>query len=492
MLSLNTSARHSLLPTALGIFAIGLATFFAYWLSLNLTSTVLVQLLVVVVVALRIGFWQATLVSLFANFCLLYFIVPPVFSFRISDPQNWVALLVFEFTALLVSRLSTTAQLQAANAASRQREIERLYEFSRKLLLVDRRTGPGPQIALLIAGVFEARTVALFDCQTSSLEISGAPDSELEHLARNAHKTPGALPNPAAGTFVETLRIAGQPIATLALCGSAMTQITFQAIVSLTLAAFDRWRSFENESRAEGERQTERLRAAVLDALAHEFKTPLTTIRTASTAVLALHSLPSTEEALVSLIDVETEKLSRLTTRLLQTSHLDSAEVRLHRQLTPAADIVRDTLANHADQLRSHTVRTSGLDSPAELLLDRNLMVTALSQVVDNAAKYSNAGSVISVHLEVHAGQTRISVHSVGPVIPREQWHRLFERFYRSPKFQNQHVGTGLGLSVTKKIIEAHGGKVGVHSGSNGNTFYLELPQGMAVAAEEERQESVA
>ena len=113
-------------PTVIGILTVGLATFLAYSFRLNLASTVLLQLLVVVVAALRIGFWQATFVSIFANVCLAYFIVPPVFSFVISDAQNWVALIVFEFTALVVSRLSTKAQLEAASAASRQREIERL------------------------------------------------------------------------------------------------------------------------------------------------------------------------------------------------------------------------------------------------------------------------------------------------------------------------------------------------------------------------------
>jgi two-component system sensor histidine kinase KdpD len=474
---LTISARQSIRPTAIALLAVGLATFCAYWLRLNLASTVLLQLLVVVIAALRIGFWQATLVSFVANACLLYFIVPPVFSFAISDPQNWVGLAVFEFTALLVSRLSTSAQLEAANAASRQREIERLYEFSCKLLLLDRRTALGRQVVLLIERTFEVQTVALYDCSSERLEHAGASDRKLEELAIHAHRSLNRLTNAEPPTFIDTLRVADQPIATLAIRGLSMTQMTFHAVASLTSATFDRWRSFENETKAKGERHTERLRAAVLDALARQFKEPLRTIQSASTAMLATQSLGAAEETLVSLIDSEIWKLDRLTSRLLQTSHLDSTEVRLHRELTPAAAIVRETLSILADQLRAHPVRTHGLDCAAEVLLDRDLMVTALSQIVDNAAKYSNPGSTISVSLEGGVEGMRISVHTVGPAIPKEHLNRLFERFYRSPRAQNQPPGSGLGLSVTKKIIEAHGGKVGVRSGNDGNTFYLELPQ---------------
>ncbi len=472
---LTSSGPKSIIPTAIGLLAVGMATFFAYWLRLNLASTVLVQLLVVVVAALRIGFWQATLVSVFANVCLVYFIVPPLFSFVISDPQNWVALIVFEFTALVVSRLSTKAQLEAANAASRQREIERLYEFSRQLLLFDRQQAPGPQIVQVIGKLFEASAVALYDCSSQHLEVVGSCAHELQELTRVAHKALTESHLSWQGTFIQTLYTGGQPLATLALCGTVVTDLTFSAISSLTLATLERWRSFENESRAEGERQTERLRTAVLDALAHEFKTPLTTIRTASTAILAMRQIGVTEEKLVSLIDSETGKLNRLASRLLQTSRLDSSEVRLHLEPTEVGDIVRDTLSSLADQLRGHPVRTCGIDNSVEVWLDRDLMVTALSQIVDNAAKYSYPESTITIFLEPFPAEVRISVHNIGPAIPSHQLHRLFERFYRSPCFENLSVGTGLGLSVTKKIVEAHGGTVGVQSGMGGTTFYVSL-----------------
>ena len=296
-------------------------------------------------------------------------------------------------------------------------------------------------------------------------------DDELQELVRGAHH------NGRAAFLMQTLYSSGQPLATLALRGALVPQITFDAIASLTLSTLERCRSFENESRAEGERQTEQLRAAVLDALAHDFKSPLTTIRTASTAILTMRQVGELEEKLVSLIDTESRKLDSLTTQLLQTSRLDSTEVRLHLDLTDAADVIQETVAMLSDQLRGHPVRTYGLENKVELLMDRDLMVTALAQIVDNAAKYSTPGSTISIYLEVLKEGTRIAIHNFGPLIPSDQLERIFERFYRSPRLERYSVGTGLGLSVTKKIIEAHGGTVGVQSGVGGTTFYVSLRQ---------------
>ncbi len=472
---LTSSGRKSILPTAASLTAVSLATLIAYSLRLNLAATVLLQLLVVVIAALRIGFWQATLISVFANVCLVYFIVPPVFSFVISDPQNWVALGVFEFTALVVSRLSTEAQQEAANAANRQREIERLYQFSCELLLLDRTRAPGLSIVNLIQKLFGADGVALYDSAAGRLEYAGKGDSLLQESGRSGKYDPTLETNTEKRIFLQKLLADGEHIGNLALRGSLITEMTFNAISSLTLATLERWRSFEKESRAEGDRQTEQLRAAVLDALAHDFKTPLTSIRTASSTMLTMKQLNGTEENLVSIIDAESRKLDQLTTRLLQTSRLDSADVRLHLEITDVQDIVRDTLSSLADQLRGRSVRTNLPVRSMEFPLDRDLMVMALSQIVDNAAKYSDPGTTINICLEQRSNEAHISVHNVGPVIPSDQLRRVFERFYRSPESESRSRGTGLGLSVTKKIVEAHGGRVGARSGIQGTTFFLSL-----------------
>jgi two-component system, OmpR family, sensor histidine kinase KdpD len=141
-----------------GIALALLATWVGHQLRLNLAATSLLQLLVVLAVALKAGFWQATLVSALANCCLDYFFIPRVFTFHITDPQNWVTLIVFEISALVVSRLSTAAKRQAVEATRRRGELEQLYEISRQLLLLGREQPLNQQILSLIQKVFSYKS----------------------------------------------------------------------------------------------------------------------------------------------------------------------------------------------------------------------------------------------------------------------------------------------------------------------------------------------
>ncbi len=485
--SLRGSKSQSAIATAAGFAGVSLTTFLAYRFGLNLASTVLLHLLIAVVVAFSAGFWQATMISIFANLSVNYFIIPPTFSFRIADTQNWVALIVFEFTVLVVSRLSNASQVQAKKAAGKQQEIERLYEFSRELLLLDRCKTPEPQIANLIERLFSASAVGLLDLLTGETFLAGAPDSQIAKLVAQPCAAIQPTLTATGAIWVKTLRSSKTPRVRLAARGQIISRMTFDALASLTLIALERSWSFENESRAEAERQAERLRSAVLDALAHEYKTPLTIIRTASSGFLALHSGNDIEEKLISQIDLEARKLDNLTSRLLQTSRLDSIDVKVRKENVDASAIVRDVLLNLRDQLHSHNVRTHGLDTQAEVYADPELVAMALSQIVDNATKYSDPGSTITVTVVEVGTKTSISVHSVGPQIPSDQMERIFDRFYRSPHFEERAGGTGLGLSVTRRIMEAHGGEVGVINEQDGNTFSLTFsraPQKLCIGLE--------
>ena len=162
------------LRAAAGTTFVLFATWVAYELHLNLAATSLLQLLVVLAVALKVGFWHATVVSVLANFCLDYFFIPPVLTFHIADPQNWVALVVFEISALVVSRLSTEAKLQAVEATTRRGELEQLYEISRQLLLLGREQPLSRQILSLIQKVFLIEAGVLFDALRPGVELLGS------------------------------------------------------------------------------------------------------------------------------------------------------------------------------------------------------------------------------------------------------------------------------------------------------------------------------
>ncbi len=461
-----------------GIAIVLLATWIAYQLGLNLATTGFIQLLIILAVALRAGFVQATLASIIANCCLNYFFVPPVFTFTIADPQNWIAVGVFEVSALVVSRLSTEAQAQAARASSREAHLRRLYEVSRELLLLTREKPPAQEVLLLIQRVFAIDAAVLFDASQATAELVGPHAAGLENDTRAAYLQDRDSQMADGRTWIRVLRLGVRPIGALALQGSELTGITANALASLTAIALERAHSFERESRAEAKRQSEQLRTVVLDALAHEYKTPLTVVRTATTGLIEMGQLSAVQTELISLVDSETNKLSELTTRLLQMSRLDKTDVRLRPERIDVDELIETVVSRAAQLLSAHIVHLQGTDSGASIQADRELIVMALTQFLDNAAKYSGPCSAITVGVVVLAGEVRISVHNVGPYIPPEERERIFRRFYRSSGASYKAAGTGIGLSITKKVADVHQGRTWVTSEEDrGNTFFLALPR---------------
>jgi two-component system sensor histidine kinase KdpD len=460
--------------------AVALVTFCAFRLNLNLSTSGSLYFLIVVMVAVVWGFWEASVTSLIAVNCLNYFFVPPVLTWRVSDPQNWVALATFEITALTVSRLSTRAQGQARAEARQRAEVEKLYELSRRILFLDRRLTIGPQIVSLIQEIFQTESVALFDAALARLDATGSGANDLEQLARSAYFQDSILEGPGAHTWAHVLRLGSRPVGAIALRGPELGRLTIVPIASLAAIALERARSFEKESRAEAANQTEQLRTAVLDALAHAFKTPLTAIRTASSGLLEAGRLSADDVELAALIDEQAEHLNRLTSELLQMAKIDAAEVRLRRERVSVLTLIEDVLARYREQLHGRRVEVSDSASRLEVHGDRKILLTALEQFIANASRYSTPGSPISVTAEENLGEVIIAIHNEGPPIRPDDRDRIFERFYRAEESRHRAPGTGLGLSIAKKAAEAHGGRTWVVSeAATGTTFFFALPRGI-------------
>jgi two-component system sensor histidine kinase KdpD len=444
----------------------------------NFSTTAFLDLLVVVLVAMLSGFWEATVTSLAALTCLNFFLVPPVYSFYVADAQNWVALITFESTALLVSRLSMQMEKQARTAIQQRRGMEKLYELSRRTLLMDPQQSPGVQIVSQIRDVVQVDAVALFDATRAHLDASGSTDPEMDTSARDTYLQDRNQDHPEASTWRRVLRPGSHATGAIVLRGVELNPLMADAIASLTAIALERARSFEKQSHAEAARQSEQLRTAVLDALAHAFKTPLTAIRTASSGLLEAGGLDPAQEDLVTLIDEECDKLTNLSTRLLQTAKLEASETRLHKEMVVIPQLIEKILSEHSAQLNGHPAEVSIANQRCATYGDRELLGTAIMQFIDNAAKYSTPGSPIAIAVDDSAGEILISVHNEGSEVRQQDRERIFERFYRSPGSNHRAPGTGLGLSITKEAAEAHQGRAWVQSEKGkGTTFFLSLPR---------------
>jgi len=464
------------LECALGIVAVVLVAAFAHWSAWLLPVALLLYLLIVVPTALLCGFWQAVIVSLSALMVHGYLNSRKSELNLASDPANSVTLMAFVLVALTVSRLSARVTGNAREAESRGGQMHDLYEFTRRTLQMNLHVEPGPQLAELVHEIFALEAVAVFDADLHNVYQAGYWAVDPQEMAQNVYYFETSDDDPDTGVGRRVVRLGTVPVGSLVVRGDT-SALTNNAIASLIAITFDRYRAFANESRIETERRTEQLRSTVLDSLAHAYKTPLTAIRAASTGLGEMGRLSAGQADLVALIDEQAGVLSELTTRLLTTARLDAGEVKIHATQVGIAPLLDEVLASLKDRLASMKVIVDMEDDDLVLCCDRQLIVMLLTQYIDNACKYSIYGTAITIRA-VHAKTEVIfSVHSYGPVIPMADRERIFDRYYRSATLSNRASGTGIGLSVAKRVALIHGGYVWVTSEEHeGTTFFAAIP----------------
>jgi len=457
---------------------LALLTYSGFVLKTNLLTISLLYLLIVVGVASFFGFWQATVTSIAATLLLDYFFEPPIFSFEVANSGILVALLTFEATALAISRLQGREMRRAGEAAINRLGMERLYELSRSSLLMDLHEPPGPQLVVLIHRIFGTEAVALFDMNVGRQDRMGDWSVDEEDLAKECYLHNAEATHERGDLAQRILRAGPRAVGALVIRGN-LDPLVVDALASLAAIAMDRNRWIEKEERAESARKGEELRAAVMDALAHEFKTPLTAVQTASSGLLELGGLTAAQTDLVRLIDGEAVRMNELCTRLLKTAKLEKERVGLETGDVNLRELIDQVLADVGTAGEKNRVEVMQEEPALTLRADRGLLAMILTQLIDNAKKYSTPNTPIEITTRKSHSDVLIAVHNFGSSIRIDDRERIFDRFYRSPDSKKSVPGTGIGLSVVKKAAEAHHGHVWVISDDKeGTTFYLSLPMG--------------
>lgn len=473
---------------AFGIASIAALVFvFTQVLRVNATTVGFVFLLVVLAVATARGLAAASVVSMAAMLCFNYFFLPPVGRFTIADPENWVALITFLLTALVASHLSDRAHQQAAQARNSQRETEQLYALSRAILLNDASRPIGKQTAHSIAQIFELPGVAIFDAKSGEIHRGGPAD--LESSLEEFHSTLQDVVRQgrrirAGGAEVWPIALGGNPIGALAMQGMTASDGASQSVVNLVAIALERVRTEEASSRAEAARQSEEFKSTLLDAIAHEFKTPLTSIKAAVTGLhMAMENLPADQRELTSIIDEETDRLNQLVTEAVKMAEIDAGKTAPQKSPTTVGEILEQTIRSldgrGEERLRIQPSDAIGL----RVMVDRDLIVLALRQVSDNALKYSSPGAPVVYRAAAETSRIVLRICDEGPGVPERDRERIFEKFYRRPNAR-QIAGTGLGLHIAREIARIHQGDLWVEPGEpKGATFCLALPLAKEAAA---------
>lgn len=468
--------RDASLKIAAGSAAALLITFLSYRLDFNLSSATSVHLLLVAAIALRWGLLEASLVSLLSVACLDYFFTKPLFVFVINDSHDWVALGAFETVAILISTLSNRVNHHAHEAEMRQAQLQKLYELSERILLLDHGEMVEQKLAALIRSTLDVESVAVWNAYDLRMGRSGGCDVADDEVG-STDLTNTNVDDIRTGLSRRALRLGTLHIGSLFLEGHTLDAASVNAAASLTAIAIERAHSFSSEANAEAARQSEQLRSAILDGLAHAFKSPLTTIMTSSSGLLAMNTLCGTEKKLVGLIDRNASHLNDLSSHLLLTARLDRGDLKLKREEVDLAQLIQSSVEACSYELDENTIDVNLKEKQRVVWADKKLLQMALVQLLDNAAKYGSLGSTITVAAEEDKAELFIKVRNEGSFIPRDEREKVFQRFYRCSESNGTISGTGIGLSVVRRIAEAHHGRAWVNSDPvAGTTFVITLP----------------
>jgi two-component system, OmpR family, sensor histidine kinase KdpD len=452
---------------------------YSRFLHVNQTTVALSFLLAILAVSTVWGMVVAIFMSVCAMLLFNFYFLPPIGTFTIADPQNWVALAAFLITALVASQLSARIRKEADAAHARRREVERLYSFSQKLL------GEGNVIQLMnavpnhIVECFEAGAAELFVPQKEKFYRSGYGAAQIdEERMKTTYLRDETCSDPTQPLHFVPVRLGVKPIGSLGISGAVLSKQTLDAVGSLVAIAMERARAVEQLSETEAERQGERLKSALLDSIAHDFRTPLTAIKAAATDLLSSDSRGAHQQKeLLTIVNEECDRLNHLVEEAAEMAKLEAGELELHFQPVRVSTLIEAALGHLQKALGDRKIVVQASEDLPEVRADLELAKDILVQLIDNANLYSKHECPITITAEVLGDFVSISVADRGPGIDPFEQGLVFDKFYRGKDQRYLVRGTGMGLSIAKAIVSAHGGAISVTSQLNaGSVFTFTLP----------------
>ena len=463
---------------AVAIVAV-IVVFYTRVVKLNATTVALSLLLAVLVVAASWGRTVAVFMAAIAALAFNFFFLPPVGTLTIADPQNWVALIAFLFTAVIASNLSERVRREALEADERRREVERLYAFSQQLLVSENVVELLNAIPQYLVNTFAATDAAIYlidrdRVYRSAGDERGMSKEDLKIAASRSELVLGRED----GMSLVPIRMGVRTLGILVLGVTGVSQQTLEAVGGLIAVAIERAGAVEKLTRTEAARESERLRSALLDSVTHELRTPLTSIKASVTSLLTQDQLATGERnELLTVIDEESDRLNRLIGEAVEMAQLDANEVKLELAAHPIREVIDEALDESKQVLAQNPVEVRIPDQIPRAAMDAAWIVKVLRHLLENAVKYSQPGSPIFISSEVRSDRLITSIADRGSGIDDLERSLIFDKFYRGQSQRYRVQGTGMGLAIVKAIVEAHGGRISVTSQlGQGSVFSFGLP----------------
>ncbi len=457
----------------------GIVLVYTRWLHVNQTTVALTLLLLILVLAANWSRRYSLVLAVAATAAYNVFFLPPIGRVTIADTQNWLALFAFLATAVIGGRLSQRARDEAEAARTRQKEVELSFQLGRELLRLDDVGNLVSSLTMIIARVTGASSVVLYLLEGDRLFQHGpvvAGGSEIPHLRQVALSLQDVTSQPDGETRIPVM--AGvRPRGLLILHGVTLSSQSLHSMGDLVSISLDRAQALEDVARSEATKESERLRTLIIDSITHELLTPLTAIKGAASALRSDRTLSAeAQHDLLVIVDEESDRLNLLVEQATEMGQLDSQQVHMTFRPTEVSALLQEAKQSCAGNDAQHPVTVLAADVPA-VLADQQFLSKVLCNLLENAVKYSAEGSPIFLSAFREGGMVAISVADRGVGIDPSEQTLIFDRFYRARNPNTYVSGTGMGLAISKAIVEAHGGTITVTSQPGaGSVFTFTLP----------------
>jgi len=463
-------------------------------------TTVSLILLLIVLGTATIGRLRAAIVASVASMLSLnFFFLPPVGAFTIADPQNWIALFAFLVVSVIASNLSAAAQDRTREAIARRNEVTRLFDLTRDVLLTTETTGAIDALARHVARRFELSRIAIclpvddgwrihqggaeevdIDVNTLNMALAKARGIVEFDARQRAYGGHVRLAN-GNDISIVPLRHGTRAVGLLAASSSTIDIGTLDALAGVVAIAIERAQFLAERDAAELVQQKADLAATLLASLSHDLRTPLTAIK-AAVENLRGHLTAEERADQARAAASELDRLTRLFQDILDMARIDAAAIRVDRQWVTAADVVDAASAHVRHTLEGRALRVDS-DSDMEVDIDPRLASVALSHILENAAQYSPSDREILVQAHIEPDGLHVSVTDRGPGLDPGELEHLFERFYRGHAARQTTFGTGMGLSITRGLLAAAGGRIWAENVAGGAKFSIVVPGAVRTAA---------
>ncbi|MGJ0535328.1 DUF4118 domain-containing protein [Methylocystis sp.] len=446
---------------------------------LGLVNPTVIFLLPVVLCAVWLGMWSAIIAAVLSFFACDFFFFDPRYEMTISQPQEFLSLLVALAVAVITGMLASKMRDYARSMRQRSQAVQSLFEFSRKLSTITTLDDILWASALQIQKAGDASCVMMLIPEDGGLKVSAAwpPVDQMDAGELAAARWALEKSEP-AGWRTDTLpnvRFQFRPLATargvVAVCGiepktpeeplSAAAESTISSLIEQTAIAIDRSMLVGESVKAAALEENEKLRTILLSALSHDLRTPLTSITGAVTSLRELDEKLPLEDRKDLLLSIEEEagRLSRFIANMLDMSRIESGAVAPRSDLVDVAEVIRSVLERAKRSFPGKDTSISIAPDLPPIRGDANLLGQVLFNLIDNAHKYGGPSGAI-IHARREGGDVVITVTDEGPGVKAADIERIFEKFYRSGRVDGRKAGTGLGLSICRGLVRAMGGTI--------------------------------